>query len=439
VKAIASSIHNPRAREAARFASIAFALVAACMLVITIGGTFSSLSQYAEALAPAGAVRVEVPVGPGVPAGQPITSGGSATPFALLPPAGASCPGDSATDGYRFHSYIVPASVDPSTLTWDVSGPVPAGTGAALRQPLFADAPGGGAPFVNKTTAAQSGLLVGFPTTGFSFTVFGTDGATIVPPGNYNIGFACTKTPGALPDRFWNLEIVVTASASDTPGGFTWAPVAGATTTTTTTTTATTTTTVAGATTTVAGATTTTVAGATTTTVAGATTTTVADGASGIVSPASPTPGGRYQVTYPNCFSGETITFSQPQSTPASVTAVCGSSGALTSGTVAGIRRPLQATTGTATGTFTAAPMVAGTYAVTMKGTQSALRTVTFVVVAGSTSGGSGSGGSTSGSSGVIPSTGSSPTALIVWGALLVIFGRMAILLGRKPKVISGA
>jgi len=61
--------------------------------------------------------------------------------------------------------------------------------------------------------------------------------------------------------------------------------------------------------------------------------------------------------------------------------------------------------------------------------------------------GGSGSTGSTTFSGGnpssaalastvgQLPYTGNSPWSLVVWGAMLLVFGRMAILLGRKPKV----
>ncbi len=50
--------------------------------------------------------------------------------------------------------------------------------------------------------------------------------------------------------------------------------------------------------------------------------------------------------------------------------------------------------------------------------------------------GGSPSSGSFPVSGGTLPRTGSSPTALVVWGVLLLVFGRMAILLGRKPRVV---
>ena len=52
------------------------------------------------------------------PSGRPIDGGGSATPFTLRLPDGAACPGDSANDGYRVNSYMVPLDVDPTTVTY---------------------------------------------------------------------------------------------------------------------------------------------------------------------------------------------------------------------------------------------------------------------------------------------------------------------------------
>ncbi|HSL74726.1 MAG TPA: hypothetical protein VK853_09665 [Ilumatobacteraceae bacterium] len=341
---------------------------------------------------------------------------------------------------------MVPASVDPASLTYGIQGPAPLGTGAAYRQPLFrAD---GGSRFVNVLTgiAVQSGGPGPIPTLpGFNFASapFATG---IVAPGEYNVGIACTRAGGTVLDKYWNVVMSFTADSADTPSGLRWtAPTVDPTTTTTVA--DTTTTTVASG-----GTTTTTVAGGTTTTTVagGTTTTTVAGGStSATITPSTPTPGGAYTVAFPNCSVGETITFQQAQSTPASVTAPCQAATALTSDGPTGFRRPLQAATGTATGSFTAAPTAPGTYTITMTGTVSEPRTVTFTIASttsGGTGGGTGSntatGGSPTGtgfgSTGTIPATGSSTTSLIVWSVLLLVFGRMAILLGRKPKVLTG-
>ena len=53
--------------------------------------------------------------------------GGSRTAFALRLPNGASCPGDSADDGYRVNSFVVPATVRVEDIAFDGQGPTPSG------------------------------------------------------------------------------------------------------------------------------------------------------------------------------------------------------------------------------------------------------------------------------------------------------------------------
>jgi hypothetical protein len=194
-----------------------------------IGVTSLRAGRHASAAGiDAGALQVLVP--PGTAAqGQPLAAGGSATPFALAPPAGASCQGDSATGGYRVQSYIVPAGVDPGTLTFDSSGPAPQGTGGDLRLPLFSSI--GASPFVDQTTAVATttggpGLVTGLPS--FSFAAFGTDGPTFVPPGIYNVGVACTLgAPSTTQqDRYWNVQMTFAVDRNDVPSGITWTVVA---------------------------------------------------------------------------------------------------------------------------------------------------------------------------------------------------------------------
>ena len=390
------------------------------MLILAASSLWNGTGPAAEA---ASAGPVVVQGGPGTPAsGGAITSGGSATEFTFQLPAGAACTNDSTGPGnYRIQSYMVPASVEPSTLRFNAFGLNPAGSGANYRQPLYRSA--SGQAYINITTGIASvaggpGLIPTLP--GFSFTSTRFV-AGFVLPGTYNVGIMCTSATGTAVDKYWNTQLTFATSATDLPNGLTWEVTGGTTTTTTTTT--------------VAAATTTTVAAATTTTVAGATTTTVAGAAGGTVTPTAPTPGGAYTVTYPNCRVGETVTFSQLQSTPASVTATCAAP--------SGLLRPAQAAGGNATASFTAAPRTAGSYTVNMVGSVSGTKTATFVITTAASPvapaapaapiGGSPSGTST----GTIPATGSSTTAVVVWGILLLVFGRMAILLGRTPRVIS--
>ncbi len=102
------------------------------------------------------------------------------------------------------------------------------------------------------------------------------------------------------------------------------------------------------------------------------------------VSPSTPTAGGPYSSTYTNCTAGETITFSQPQSTPATLTATCVATSADSiTGTVVGLLFPQQtAGLGNATVTFSAAPTAAGTYTVTASGPTSPVQTAVFTIAA---------------------------------------------------------
>ena len=239
------SLSRPVARRRARDLARAATALAAVMLGLTGIGAFS-----AQAL----------PAGSAPTAGQVLSvlSGATATTFTLQLAAGANaCPGDSASGGFRWNSYMVPASVDPATLTYGASGPI-APAGVAFTQPLFSS---GNAALINRNLAPDTAVVFGVGVVSFNAYQFLPSG---VPNGAYRIGIACTLN--GQTERFWQTQVVF----AGTPTVYTWTVEGGSTATTTTTEAGATTTTVAGATTTVAGATTTTVAGVTTTTVASA-------------------------------------------------------------------------------------------------------------------------------------------------------------------------
>ena len=213
-----------------------------------------------------------------LPAGTPPTAGQNLSPasgteataftLSLVAPNNA-CPGDATTagGGFRWNQYIVSASVDAATLTWNSNGPVlPAGAPAgAIAQPLFS-ATTGAAQVQRPNLAAGTGQITGITNLSFATNL---DPSLGLPAGQYKIGFACSAA--GQTERYWQTLITITAAGS----GISWTTSASPTTTTTV---GGTTTTVSGATTTTTVATTTTAAGATTTTttVAGATTTTLA-------------------------------------------------------------------------------------------------------------------------------------------------------------------
>ncbi len=151
------------------------------------------------------------------------TSGIGSTPFDFNLPLGAACPGDSAGAGWNYTSYMVPASVNPSTLQFNSDGPVPADVGAAFRQPLFSTT---GSPLVAGLTALADtaggpGLILTVPT--FNFDVFSPGD---IPAGAYNIGIACISSaaPSATQlDNYWNKMITVSTNLTGGAAQISWA------------------------------------------------------------------------------------------------------------------------------------------------------------------------------------------------------------------------
>jgi len=234
---------SPSARRNWRNFGVAGSALSAVMLVVSV---VTSLSVQAL---PAG-----TPPTPGL--SFSVQSGSPATTFAINLPAGSNtCPGDTATNGYRWNTFLVPSTVDAAALTYNSNGPV-APAGVTFAKPLYSST---NTPGVNRATAPSTGVvLTSSLVFGFNYFTFQPEG---LPAGVYKLGIACTLTGETK--SFWQGYLTVTGP----PTTFAWAF-------TTTDPGSSTTTTVAGATTTtVAGATTTTVAGATTTTVPGATTT----------------------------------------------------------------------------------------------------------------------------------------------------------------------
>lgn len=219
-----------------------------------LAGAATLLSSAMLAVSIAGALAVDAELAAGAAATPGMTvsvaTGSSETPFSLtlLAPNNA-CPGDSATDGFRWQTYIVSSTVDAATLRYNASGPIaPAG---ATAYPLLTASDG--TPQVNRLLATEpKGQIIN--TQVLSFAQFP---ATAFSTGTYKIGYACTLA-GAT-ERYWQAELTLTKDeAAGGPAQFTFVVAAAPATTTT-----------------VVGATTTTATGATTTTVSGATTTTV--------------------------------------------------------------------------------------------------------------------------------------------------------------------
>jgi hypothetical protein len=140
----------------------------------------------------------------------PLNSGGSVTPYSVLLPSGASCPGDTAHDGYHVFSYLVPQGVSPTAVSFKTGDP-------SKWFGYIAN----GTYFGAVNTAEDTGQVVSLPAefvwtrlTPQDLFAHGDSSAT------WEGGIACADVHGVVTD-YWNSQIVFTASASD-PGGFTW-------------------------------------------------------------------------------------------------------------------------------------------------------------------------------------------------------------------------
>jgi len=189
----------------------------AAAFAVTAGAASTLLSTPAAYAAGANAGPSQI-IDPAT--GNPVNTGGSATPFTLKLPAGAACTGDSANANYRVFSYMVPVTTDPSTLTFGSAGPTAAP--GEFRAPLYKTT---GSPYVNVSTsnavpAGGPGQIIQ-PLPAFDYKVFGPG---IVPSGAYNIGIACTLGPAGptQEDRYWNTVETVTTDTADSPSQIRW-------------------------------------------------------------------------------------------------------------------------------------------------------------------------------------------------------------------------
>lgn len=163
-----------------------------------------------------GAASVRTPGG-----GAAMSSGTSAQSFTLRLPSGAACGGDSANDGYRVQSYMVPASIDPSTLQFTASGPTIPSNPSAFQQPLYTT---GFSPYVDAQTANASpspgpGPIINIPD--FTHAVWAPGD---IAPGAYNIGIACTQGPAGPTQmkEFWNVTKTFAANGGDGAANVSW-------------------------------------------------------------------------------------------------------------------------------------------------------------------------------------------------------------------------
>jgi hypothetical protein len=178
--------------------------VVVALAVLACTAAVAGTAQVAGAATAGG----EVLVTPGTT--RALTSGASTTPYGVVLPAGASCPGDTAHDGYHVFTYLVPAGDSPTDVSFRTGDP-------SKWYGYVAE----GAYIGAINTAESTGQIVGLPT---SFVWTRLTPQILFPDGAHtavwNGGIACADTHGQVTD-YWNSTIRFTADASD-PHGFTW-------------------------------------------------------------------------------------------------------------------------------------------------------------------------------------------------------------------------
>lgn len=131
-------------------------------------------------------------------------SGDSQQDFVLDPDDPQICPGDGATDGYRWQTFFVDGANDPATLTYTSTGPSTTGTTGWVSALYDTN----GNPVVNENPDIGTANISGIPV--MDFSVFGPG---VVPAGEYLIGIACTLNN--VTETFWQLPITISTNGGD--------------------------------------------------------------------------------------------------------------------------------------------------------------------------------------------------------------------------------
>jgi hypothetical protein len=396
------SISHPEKRR------IVLALSRMAVAICVVGLSVSAWGFSRSGVSPAGAAgSLQGPVT------LSVTSGDSTTPFTISLPAFSACAEDSAAGGWTVTSFMVPTAVDLNTLTFDSGGPTPASVGGAyadFRQPLWLV--GGDAYLsrqtVNATPPDPSGPIVDPGTFDFNPGYAAGD----IPAGAYNIGIACVDETTAI-QQYWYTGITVTADPAD-PGtaDISWELAAEPPPTTTTTT--------------GEGSTTTTTDGS------GTTTTTAVENT-----------GPPLELSPDTLSAGESVTIRSSGWQASSAVEIfllssllsepvpIGSLTADGNGDIDGsVTVPADTQPGLHTilalGLDTSGVPTASAADVTVQGADEQQPT-----------GGNPSAASPVTTAGQLPYTGSSPVPMVVWAVALLVFGRIAMLVGKRTKVIG--
>jgi hypothetical protein len=146
--------------------------------------------------------------------GQSPPSGGSADVFVVRLTNDETCPGDTLHDGWSVQTFIVPASVPFSEITFGPDGPLGGAHQFALY--MVTGDPAADVIVAPNDVASRPGR-VALPT--FSFNAFVPG---LLPPGSYRFGVACTLPGGRTPARYWDGMIRIDSDPDDSPAQIRW-------------------------------------------------------------------------------------------------------------------------------------------------------------------------------------------------------------------------
>lgn len=186
-----------------------FTVTFTTVLALALG---SSMTEAAATGEDAGSVVIVDPLN----VERAYQRGDSTSAFTLRLPDGATCPGDSANDGWRVQSFIVPAGTDLAALEFSANRP---NHGEPASSRSLREINGG--IFTQRMTEpnqalGEPGRILALPPLTFAYFDTGT-----FPPGLYEIGVACT-TPDWKVRRFWHAEIEFETAPDVEPGGMRW-------------------------------------------------------------------------------------------------------------------------------------------------------------------------------------------------------------------------
>ena len=154
---------------------------------------------------------------------QPLAGGDWETPFTLLLPDRATCPGDSANDSWRVQTFLLPIDVDPPSVWYGQLGPIEDADSPHFvgeGQVWWALYDTVGQAYTSETLRpnlepGQPGFIDRLPT--FNLVLPAAAG---LPAGRYRMGVACTFWRETA--NYWSTDIEVSYDGEVVPESFRW-------------------------------------------------------------------------------------------------------------------------------------------------------------------------------------------------------------------------